>query len=58
MKKFLFYIMLGMMINIIVTFIINREMILLPLGKLFIYFQLVCIVIIGGYVGMAKKPKQ
>jgi hypothetical protein len=57
MKKFLFYIMLALMINIIVIFITNRELILSPMGKLLIYFQLVSIVLIGGYVGRAKRPE-
>lgn len=45
------------MINIIVIFITNRELILSPMGKLLIYFQLVSIVLIGGYVGRAKRPE-
>lgn len=50
--------MLALMINVIVTFIFNREFILLPKGKLLIYFQLICITLIGIFVRNGVAPKK
>ena len=56
-KKFLFFTMLLMMFNVIALYIDNKHIILSPMGKVYIYGQLLCIGLIGGYIGAAKRPQ-
>jgi hypothetical protein len=56
-KKFLFFTMLLMMFNVIALYIDNKDIILSPMGKVYIYVQLFCIGLIGGYIGAVKRTE-
>jgi hypothetical protein len=50
--------MLLMMFNVIALYIDNKHIILTPMGKVLIFGQVVCIVVIGGYIGMTKRQER